>query len=924
MNGFSRPPLPRSAPGLGNMPDRSGGHVTAVLGPTNTGKTYLAIERMMGHASGMMGFPLRLLARENYDRVVAIKGADAVALVTGEEKILPPNPSYFLCTVESMPLAREVAFLAVDEVQLAADPDRGHIFTDRILNARGYAETMLLGAETIAPFIRALVPGCEFISRPRFSSLSYGGVHKITRLPARSAIVAFSAASVYGIAELLRRQRGGAAVVMGALSPRTRNAQVAMFQDGEVDYLVATDAIGMGLNMDVAHVAFGELSKFDGHRRRPLIASELGQVAGRAGRHMANGTFGTTVEAGELAPELIAAIEDHSFGKLHAIRWRNSDLVFNTLGALMASLDLPSPMPGLVPVRDAPDHLALKVLGQELDIADSAQSVDDVRRLWDVCQIPDFRRAAGGGHARFLTSVYRRLIKDHRLNDDWINRNITRLDRADGDIETLTGRIDHIRTWTYIAHRADWLGDAGHWQGRTRAVEDRLSDALHDRLTQRFVDRRTTALVRGLKGAADLTSEVAEDGDITVEGHVVGRIEGFRFAPRHAARKDDDSELARKAVRGAAARALAPEIARRLDAIAGAGASALALGNNGHITWRGALVGSLAPGRDGLSPVARPVASDVVDAQGQARLAATLQSWLDDYLRKLLGPLYQIHAAAAEPDLAAPVRGILFQLAERFGCVAHAQLAALVRQCDASARKALARFGVRLGTQTIYVDGLHGAAPRRLRAILDGIHRRSEGAAFAVRARAVGRGAPDFSRDADLDDDFYRACGLVALGPRVLAAPRAEALAAEARKLARQGVFTPTPALRKLAGGSVNDLVGVLLALGFKSEDGPAGLGFAPTRAARPARRRTRSAHSADGAQAKPNVREAPQADAHSPEKAAPKPPRRKKAKGAMSAASHAQRAAREARRMEDSPFAVLRQLKLRSHSGSNQNKDKT
>jgi ATP-dependent RNA helicase SUPV3L1/SUV3 len=905
MNDFSPTPLPNKASRFGRPSDSSDHRVTAVLGPTNTGKTYLAIERMMGHVSGMMGFPLRLLARENYDRVVAIKGADAVALVTGEEKILPPNPSYFLCTVESMPLAREVAFLAVDEVQLAADPDRGHIFTDRILHARGYAETMLLGADTIAPFIRALVPGCEFISRPRFSSLSYGGVHKITRLPARSAIVAFSAASVYGIAELLRRQRGGAAVVMGALSPRTRNAQVAMFQDGEVDYLVATDAIGMGLNMDVAHVAFGELAKFDGHRRRPLNAGELGQVAGRAGRHMANGTFGTTVEAGELAPELITAIEDHRFEQLHAIRWRNSDLVFNTLDALIASLELPSPMPGLVPVRDAPDHLALKVLGQESDIADTAQRGDEVRRLWDVCQIPDFRRAAGGGHARFLTSVYRRLIKDQQLDDDWINSNITRLDRADGDIETLTGRIDHIRTWTYIAHRADWLEDAGHWQGRTRAVEDRLSDALHDRLTQRFVDRRTTALVKGLKGAADLTSAVADDGDITVEGHVVGRIEGFRFAPKRAARHDEDSELARKAVRGAAARALGPEIARRLEAIAGPGAGAIELVDNGHITWRGALVGSLAPGRDGLSPLVRPVASDVVDAQGQARLVEVLQAWLDGYLRKNLGSLYQVHAGAAEADLAAPVRGVLFQLAERLGCVASAQVAALVRQCDAPARKVLARFAVRLGTQTVYVDGLHGATPRRLRAILDGIHRRLEGATIATRVRAVARGAPDFARDADLDDEFYLACGLVALGPRVLAAPRAEALAAEARKLARQGAFTATPALRKLAGGAVSDLIGVLLALGFKAEDGPTGLGFAPNRRPRPARRRARPVQASSKEDVQPS------------EKGAPKPPRRKKGKGPSSAAAHAQRAAREARRMEDSPFAVLRQLKLNPNKDS-------
>ncbi len=585
------------------------GRVTAVLGPTNTGKTYLAIERMMGHASGMIGFPLRLLARENYDRVVAIKGADKVALVTGEEKIIPPDPSYFLCTVESMPLGREVAFVAIDEVQLAADPDRGHVFTDRILNARGYAETMLLGAETIAAFIRRLVPGCAFVTRPRFSALTYAGVHKITRLPSRSAVVAFSADSVYGIAELLRRQRGGAAVVMGALSPRTRNAQVAMFQEGEVDYLVATDAIGMGLNMDVAHVAFGELAKFDGRRRRPLTAAELGQIAGRAGRHMSDGTFGTTAEAGELAPELAAAVESHRFEPVAAIRWRNSDLVFNALPALLAALDAPAPAAGMIAVRDAPDHLALKTLAREADVADAAASGRDVvRLLWDVCQIPDFRRAASGGHARFLGEVFRRLLAQGRLDDDWIDGHIARLDRADGDIDTLTGRIDQIRTWTYIAHRADWARDAALWQARARAIEDRLSDALHERLTQRFVDRRTTALVKGLSAKDALAAGVEDDGVLSVEGHVVGRLEGFRFIPARAARADEDSDLARKAVRGAAARALQPEIEARLARLAAEPSDALALADDGRILWRGWLVGTLAPGRDVLSPATRAVA----------------------------------------------------------------------------------------------------------------------------------------------------------------------------------------------------------------------------------------------------------------------------------------------------------------------------
>ncbi len=896
-----RPPVP-PLPAALHSQGPAGGRVSAVLGPTNTGKTYLAIERMMGHVSGMMGFPLRLLARENYDRVVAIKGEGAVALVTGEEKILPPNPSYFLCTVESMPLAREVAFLAIDEVQLAADPDRGHIFTDRILHARGYAETMFLGADTIAPFIRALVPGCEFISRPRFSALTYAGVHKITRLPPRSAVVAFSAAAVYGIAELLRRQRGGAAVVMGALSPRTRNAQVAMFQNGEVDYLVATDAIGMGLNMDVAHVAFGELSKFDGHRRRALTAAELGQIAGRAGRHMADGTFGTTAETGELAPELIAAIEGHSFEKIRAIYWRNSDLSFRSLEALTRSLDAPSPMPGLFPVREAPDHLAFATLAADPEISAAVTDEDAVRRLWDVCQIPDFRRGAGAGHARFLAGVWRRLHAAGRLPDDWIASHITRLDRPDGDIDTLTGRIDHIRTWTYIAHRADWLHDAGHWQGVTRAIEDRLSDALHDRLTQRFVDRRTTALVKGLKGKADMTAAVGDDGAVMVEGHVVGHLDGFRFVEAAAPRARDDSDLARKTVRGAAARALVPEILRRIDAIAGAADTddAFALGDDGRITWQGALVGNTGPGRDPLSPVAQAIASDLVDVPTQARLTAVLQAALDAHLRARLAPLYRVHDRATDAALEAPVRGILFQLVEAQGCVPRLQVEALTRECDGRARKQLAKLGVRLGTETVYVEGLLGAGVRRLLAVLDGIARREDGATIAERARLIARGAPSLPRDPDLIDEFYRACGMVALGPRALACGRAETLAAEARKLARQGAFQATPVLRKLAGGSVEDLVGVLLALGFRAENGAEGLGFASIygRPARPAAPPEKSQGAAQNAGAKTLPTSARKAPLDSARKAR----RRRKPAGPKPVST--------------SPFAVLGTLKLGPRPG--------
>jgi ATP-dependent RNA helicase SUPV3L1/SUV3 len=798
--------------------------VSAVLGPTNTGKTYLAIERMMGHPSGMMGFPLRLLARENYDRVAAIKGADKVALVTGEEKIIPASPSYFLCTVESMPLGREVAFLAIDEVQLAADPDRGHVFTDRILHARGFNETMLLGSDTMVPMIRRLVPDCEFISRPRFSRLTYAGTDKITRLPPRSAVVAFSAAGVYGIAELLRRQRGGAAVVMGALSPRTRNAQVGMFQSGEVDYLVATDAIGMGLNMDVGHVAFGELAKFDGRARRRLSASELGQIAGRAGRHMADGTFGTTAEAGPLAPELVEAIENHAFEQVHAVYWRNSDLPFAHLQALINALEAPAPAPGLIPVRHAGDHLALKSLVLERDIAGAAAGQDRVRLLWEVCQIPDFRGRAGPQHARFLAAVFRHLVAGNALPDDWIARNIDRLDRADGDIETLTGRIDQIRTWTYLSHRADWTRDHVAWQGRTRAIEDKLSDALHDRLTQRFVDKRTTALVKGLRANDGLVADVDRDGVVAVEGHVLGRLEGLRFQPAAA---EGGGEVARKAMQNAALRALRPEIRARLSAIT-AGEADLDLGGGGAILWREASIARLARGRHPLAPEIRVLPSDLLDPRAEARLGRMLAVWLEGRIVRTLRPLAAARAAGGDPALVGAVKGILYQLAEQLGAVPRRAVQGLIGELDAQGRKALARAGARLGTETVFLDKIGGGEAVRLRAILWGVWAGLEDG--AARIQAMGKANAGLARDPAWPDSFYLACGYVPLGGRAIACARAEALAALARKLARQGAFAPTRELRRLAGGSVEDLIGMLLALGFRAEEGPGGVGFAPER----------------------------------------------------------------------------------------------
>jgi ATP-dependent RNA helicase SUPV3L1/SUV3 len=794
-----------------------GRRVTAVLGPTNTGKTHLAIDRMLGHSSGMIGFPLRLLARENYDRVCREKGARTVALITGEEKIVPPHPRWFVCTVESMPLDRRVSFLAVDEVQLCADPERGHVFTDRLLHARGEDETMFLGADTIRPLMRRLVPEASFISRPRFSCLSYAGPKKLTRLPPRSAAVAFSAADVYAIAELIRRQRGGTAVVLGALSPRTRNAQVGMYQAGEVDYLVATDAIGMGLNMDLDHVAFARLRKFDGQVPRRLKPAEVAQIAGRAGRHMSDGSFGTTAEVGGLDPETVEAVENHRFDPLKALYWRNVELDFRSPERLIRSLEAPPPSPLLMRVRDADDHVALRLLARDPEIAAIAGAPAAVRLLWEVCRIPDFRKVMSDAHARLLGRIYRQLMAgEGRLSEDWVARLIDRLDRADGDIDTLVNRIAHVRTWTYVSHRGDWLADAAHWQEKTRVVEDRLSDALHERLTQRFVDRRTAALLRRLKERDKLLAAVKRTGEVVVEGEYVGHLQGFRFVP------DASGEEAR-ALLAAARRALNRDIAERVRRLEQAADDGFALQSDG-IAWldrdEWAPVARLVRGAGPLKPRIEPLRSELLDPALAERIRRRLAVWLEGHLRQALAPLMRV----TEADLAGVARGLAFQLGEGLGVLPRGprypdverQLAALSRDD----RRTLSRLGVRLGGEAVFIPALLKPGAVALKAVL-----------WAAEAGRPVPTIPPPGRislpvDEQLPAAFYVAIGYRPLGPRALRIDMVERLAATARRLARQGPFGATPALLSLAGCGKDELAGMLAALGYRAAVGEDGVTF--------------------------------------------------------------------------------------------------
>jgi len=699
------------------MSDRSTGkapsRVVAVLGPTNTGKTHLAVERMLAHASGMIGLPLRLLAREIYDRIVVQRGRSAVALITGEEKITPARATYFVCTVEAMPLGREVEFLAVDEIQLVADPARGHVFTDRLLHARGAYETMFLGSAAMGPLIRRLVPSAQLQSRERFSVLSYAGSKKLTRLPRRTAVVAFSAERVYAIAELIRRQRGGAAVVMGSLSPRTRNAQVALYQSGEVDFLVATDAIGMGLNMDVDHVAFAGLQKFDGRRTRWLSPAEAAQVAGRAGRFRRDGTFGVTGEAEDMDEDMVASVEEHRFEPILEAEWRTARLDFTSLPGLVRSLGAPPRTPGLKLTEPALDEVTLTALSQDPAIAGRARSGLGLKRLWEVCQTPDFRKTTFEEHLNLARVVFEFLsTRPGRLAEDWMAEQFAAVDFAEGEIDVLSQRLAGVRTLAYLANRPDWLRDPAHWQARTRALEDRLSDTLHEKLMARFIDRRTSVLMRSLGEKAEILAGVAQDGSVSVEGQYVGRLIGVQFEPAIGS-----SALEDRALRTAAIRAVSPELARRLGQLAAAPDDAFSLGLDGAILWAGAPAGRIAGGSP-FSPVAK-LYGELGPAPVRERAERRLEAFLAAEAGRRLAPLKRLDEAMAQGQLKGMARGVAYRLREAGGALDRRSVSVPLRALSPRERRALRSLGVRFAAFTVHLPGLLAEESRRFALAFD-------------------------------------------------------------------------------------------------------------------------------------------------------------------------------------------------------------
>ncbi len=769
--------------------------VKAVLGPTNTGKTHLAIERLLGHTSGIIGFPLRLLARENYDRMVARKGIRNVALITGEEKIVPPGARWFACTVEAMPLDRKVEFIAVDEIQLCADPDRGHVFTDRLLHARGLVETMFLGAETIKPLLRRLVPGVEIETRPRLSELSYAGPVKLSRLPPRSAIVAFSAADVYAIAEAVRRRRGGCAVVMGRLSPRTRNAQVALYQEKEVDFLVATDAIGMGLNMDVDHVAFAGVQKFDGHRPRLLMPTEVAQIAGRAGRGMRDGTFGVTADCPPLGEQLVEAVEAHEFEPLEQLCWRNAALDFNSIDALLDSLTAPPGKPGLTRGQDATDLLTLAALHHDADIRKAAQGRTAVKLLWEACQIPDFRKLATDSHVKLCGKIFNHLRASEKLPEDWVRREIENLDKIEGDIDTLMQRLTDVRVWAYITARADWMRDADTWAMRARAVEDRVSDTLHVKLMARFVDKRAAHLTRRLEDSEtdELQAVVANSGLVLVEGHEVGRVEGFFFHPDPATQGQE-----KKLVMRAARRALAQEMPRRILRAETAPDDAFTITDDRHIEWEGTKIARLKRSEAFLKPAVDVLHSEFLDGLARERLRARLATYLSAETEKRLGALLK---AMENPP--APLRGIVHRLSESGGVLEAEPFSPELRQ---EAKK----FGIDLGRFAMYLPAALKPGAARLRALFWGVWNDRNPpplpAAGLVSAPMPSNWGPDFALT----------MGWLPAGPVMIRLDVVERLVREVHFLLRKHPILVPPNLGSRMGLKPEQLSPVLHVLGFR------------------------------------------------------------------------------------------------------------
>ena len=779
--------------------------LAAILGPTNTGKTHYAIERMLARNSGIIGLPLRLLAREVYDKVVALRGLSSVALVTGEERIVPVKARYWVCTVEAMPQDIGAEFVAIDEIQLCGDPERGHVFTDRLLNMRGSMETLFLGADTMRKVIGQLIPNVEFIFRSRFSDLEYTGTKKTSRMPSRSAIVGFSVDNVYAVAELLRRQKGGAAVVMGALSPRTRNAQVELYQNGDVDYLVATDAIGMGLNLDINHVAFSSLTKFDGRRMRYLMPNELAQIAGRAGRHLNSGTFGVTGEAPKLDQEVVEAIENHKFAPLKKLQWRNSRLEFGTTNALINSLDKSSEDTLLIKAQPAEDFRTLTTLVEDGEVSARASDGPSVKLLWETCGIPDFRGVSFTDHTSLVSKIFNFLHEKGEVSEIWLAQKIANIDKTGGDIDTISKRLAFIRTWTYICQRKGWVQNESYWREETRAVEDRLSDALHGALTQRFIDRRTSLLMRRLKQKESLVAEVDTKGEVTIEGEFVGKLNGFRFQMD----KDATAEEG-KTLRAASIQALQPEFNLRADRMYNAPDTEFEFTEQGGLMWGEYGVGKLIKGDDILSP-----RIDIfVDGEAGNEVLTKVQKRLRHFMDRKINSAFEPLLAMRDDELVnGMARGLAFRLVESLGVIPRSVVAKDVKELDQDGRGLLRKHGVRFGQYTLFQQLMLKPAPTRLRLVLwslfEGLDEFPEAPPPGLVTIPETKGSPK---------GYYPRAGYRLAGDRAIRIDMLERLADLTRTQNVKDGFEANSDMLSISGTTLDQFSNMMEGLGFSVE----------------------------------------------------------------------------------------------------------
>ena len=685
--------------------------ITAVLGPTNTGKTHLAIETMLSFDSGMIGFPLRLLAREVYDKIIKKTGLDKVALITGEEKIIPTTAKYFLCTVESMPIDKQLDFVGVDEIQMCSDHERGHIFTDRLLNIRGNKLTMFMGSYTIKNIISKLDGDIDFINRNRLSKLLYAGYKKISRIQRKTAIIAFSAEEVYAIAELIRRQKGGAAIVMGSLSPKTRNAQVELYQSGDVDFLVATDAIGMGINMDLNHIYFSNLKKFDGKKLRKLNLSEIGQIAGRAGRYLNNGSFGITGECKEINAEEVDLLENHKFEEIQSLFWRNSDLNFNNSSTLIKSLDEKPNKKWLRKINECEDEKALKFFLRDKNLDDIHFNNEKLSLLWECCQIPDFVKKTYGNHYEVIGNVFKYLnSKNGKITNDYMRLQLMKLDKLEGNVDSLSNRIANVRTWSYVSNKNNWIENQEYWKEKTKLLEDKLSDRLHEELTKTFIDKRASILARGLKQDMKFDTKILENNEVIIDDQFIGKINGLKL---ELDLKKGALETDIKSLKKAARQTVGPELERRIQTIIETGL--IELHENFKIYWNKSSIGRLRPGRDYLNPNIELTVDDMLEQNQRQKLINFLEKWLKNKIDTVLKSLVDLKDLKEKNS---SIKALAYQLYENNGVLKRDQVSEYLQNLGQIERKILRDLGVKFGRYHIFLYKLIKPEAVSLRTLL--------------------------------------------------------------------------------------------------------------------------------------------------------------------------------------------------------------